>query len=159
MSIEQLNSKEYFKSYYEETIDLTSYMNLVWGRKYGNEFEQTIEKYLNCSFKHKQAVGFLTGLVFHNNFKTLKELFSNSYTTNKLGEGRATVFFLKICGKVVMLFRDSRGTSIEIEQAVTKKEFHNIMFELFKIIYEKMCVVEKEHVDQYLEIIKTHENP
>lgn len=151
MIIKQLNSKEYFYDYFEQSLSLIPY--LMMRNKFGNDFEKDIGKYLTLSC---EDVSILVGFVLTDNFKTLKATFSNSYTTHKLGEGRATVFFLKIYGKEVMLFRDSRGTSIELEKNITKKEFNEIMFELFKIIYENMLKIEKEKIDEILKIFEDH---
>lgn len=145
MNIEILDSKKYFDLYYDGDLRLSPRMNYMFNLDRDRELDKKIAGYLNIT---EQTANFADIYVLSGRKKSeLDKIFGNGKGTNKLGEGRATTYFIKVFDKVVMLFHDSRGLTIEMETKLTKEEYLNISFELFKHLYENMNEDEKQYIN------------
>lgn len=145
MNIKILDSKKYFDLYYDGDLRLSPRMNYMFNLDRDRELDKKIAEYLNVT---EQTANFADIYVLSGRKKSeLDRIFGNGKGTNKLGEGRATTYFIKVFDKVVMLFHDSRGLTIEMETKLTKEEYLNISFELFKYLYENMNDDEKQYIN------------
>lgn len=143
--IEILDSKKYFDLYYDGDLRLSPRMNYMFNLDRDRELDKKIAEYLNITEK---TANFADIYVLSGRKKSeLDKIFGNGKGTNKLGEGRTTTYFIKAFDKVVMLFHDSRGLTIEMETRLTKEEYINISFELFKYLYENMNDDEKQYIN------------
>jgi len=152
--IELLDSKKYFELYYDSQFTLTPMNNYMFNldrekflldKKIANYLQLTGSKAL------KKANWVYIMIMTGQPKKTLDRIFGNGKGTTRLGEGKATVYFMKVLGKTVMLFHDNRGTSTELEVDLTKEDYVNIAFEIFKYIYEN---VDEENKQFFHEIHK-----
>ena len=144
-TIETLDSKKYFELYYNDHLYLSPRMNYMFNLDRDGELDKKIAEYLGISEK---STNFADIYVFSGRTKSeLDKMFGNGKGTNRLGEGRATTYFIKVLGKIVLLFLDSRGVAVEMEARLTKEEYINISFELFKYLYENMDQNSKEFIN------------
>ena len=138
INFELLDNNKYFDLYYNQNLELCSHMNFFKNDTYEKMIKDTMsflneEHNMNIS-KHNAYMVYST-VVHQGNKKVLTNIFGKPKNTIRLGEGRASVWFIKINGKVVMLFADNRGMSVEIEPSITDDEYMNIMLDLFKCLY------------------------
>ena len=163
-NFELLNSAKYFESYIKEdwgVINLTPHLNYhnffrngeltkrvadFLGYHYQKDDGVVINKFASQkSLVNAQFVS--TMIMTDGEVKMLDELFGRGKRTNRLGEGRATVYFFKINGKLVMLFHDSRGVATEIESNLTKEEFLDIETDLIKYLYSGFSQEWKDEIN------------
>ena len=139
-NFEILDHNKYFELYYNQELELQSHMNFLFKKNTFNKIMDNVlsfmrEKY-NININQFDSNMVFSIVMYGGNKDVLLNLLGRGKNTIRLGEGRASVYFLKINGKIVMLFLDSRGMSIEIEPTITQDEYKDIMTDLFEFLYE-----------------------
>ena len=156
-NFELLDNSKYFELYFNQELRLQSHMNFLFQKR--NTYDKLIaevrtilkEKY-NMDIKENFVHIVYTTVMHQGDKKVLMNLFGKPKNTIRLGEGRASVWFIKINGKMVMLFADTRGMSIELEPNVSSDEFLTIMIDLFKCLYEGY----EKYNDRLIDVIKNY---
>jgi hypothetical protein len=137
-NFELLDNDKYFEEYFKMKLRLHSHMNFFRVDSYEKMIRDIViymkEEHGMDVEKHDSYMIYST--VIHQGDKNvLTKLFGKPKNTIRLGEGRASVWFMKINGRIVMLFADNRGMSVEIEQETPSSEYREIMMSLFKYLY------------------------
>ena len=171
-NFELLDSAKYFESYFKEDWDvikgyLTSHMN--YHNYFRNELTKRVADFLGYHYQKDDGViinkfasqkslmnaQFVSTMIMSDGeVKMLDELFGKGKRTNRLGEGRATAYFFKINGKLVMLFHDSRGVATEMEPNLTKEEFLDIEIDLIKYLYSGFSQEWKDEINEIMGRVK-----
>ena len=137
-NFEILDHNKYFELYFKQELELHSHMNFFRNDSYEKmikDIASFLEKEQGMNVNKHDVYMVYSTVVHQGDKNTLTNLFGNPKNTIRLGEGRASVWFIKIDGKVVMLFADNRGMSVEIQLDITNDEYPSIMIDLFKCLY------------------------
>ena len=152
-NFELLDSNEYLRKYFNRKLELSSYMNYYFQFRRDGNIDILKNKIKNKYGWDDKTTEFAFIMILTTpTMQTLDNIFGNGVRTMRLGEGRTKVYFIKINGVIVMLFRDRRGLSIELEEGLNDIDFENTMFYLFNYLYDNR----EERIKEFL-IDKTNE--
>lgn len=138
-NFELLDNSKYFELYYKQELKLQSHMNILFKKNTFDDIMSCIVSFMKDRYdmnvtEHNAHIIFTT-VICQGDKNVLTNLFGKPKNTIRLGEGRASVWFIKINDKIVMLFADTRGMSVELEPNMTQDEFKDIMTDLFEFLY------------------------
>lgn len=155
-----LDPVKYFEKYYKGDIIMYSSMNFA-----GGDFHQKLEsniryiiKKKNLNIAENKIYSLFSHIIHGANKNVLNNLFGKPKVTTRLGEGRASIWFVEIDNKIIMLFHDSRGVSIEIEGDEDFEKLRlqsdlllKIMTNLFSYILDGCILYDKKIIGFFLE--------
>lgn len=125
------NQKELLEKYLEGDLNLEHFINRHAELENVLKSKQITDKLFELlNKKYKDNFVPVSFALSSWELKDAKEVFGKGIKPKALGEGAARVWIYEIQERTILLFVDSRGMSIEIEEGMGKKEYESVLTEL-----------------------------